>query len=139
MNTYRGAIGLALAALLLAALTASIRGEPSRLLAAEPAATTVSLAIDYGDGVEKRFTALPWKKGATVLDALTAAQAHPRGIRFTHRGAGETAFVSKIDDLANEGGGGRNWRFHVNGKGGDRSCGIFELQAGDSVVWQFGL
>jgi hypothetical protein len=96
----------------------------------------VSLVIDYGDGAEKHFTALPWRKGMTVLDALDEARKHPRGIRYEHRGTGATVFVTQIDDLTNEGAG-RNWTYRVNDKPATRSCGIFELLANDAILWRF--
>ena len=34
---------------------------------------TVRLIVDYGDGVEKHFTALAFREGMTVMDALKAA------------------------------------------------------------------
>lgn len=105
----------------------------------EPGAAkdTIKFTVDYGDGVQRQFTALPWKKETTVLTALEAAAKHPRGIRFTHQGKGETLLVTAIDDLKNEGRG-RNWLYEVNGKLGDRSCAVMPLQAGDSVLWRFG-
>jgi hypothetical protein len=96
---------------------------------------TVSLVIDYGDGVQKHVS-LPWKEGMTVLDALEAAAKHPRGIKFKSRGKGETAFVSAIDDLENEGSG-RNWTYRVNDKPATKSCGVAELAAGDVALWRF--
>lgn len=108
---------------------------PAPAQAAEP---TVELTIDYGDGVQKRFVGLPHKAGGTVLDALEAARRHPRGITFEQRGRGETAFLTRIDDLANEGRG-KNWTYRVNDKPGDRSCGVYPLEAGDRVVWKFGV
>ena len=101
---------------------------------------TVHLIVDYSDGCQKHFPSLAWREGMTVLDALKAAQAHPRGIRFEATGAGEAAFLNSIDGLANEGGGSgkRNWLFEVNGKLGNRSCGNFVLQASDTVKWMFG-
>lgn len=100
----------------------------------------VHLIVDYSDGSEKHFPALQWREGMTVLDALRAAQSHPRGIRFESKGSGETAFLVSIDGLANEGGGSgeRNWLFEVNGKLGNRSCGDFQLKASDTVKWMFG-
>jgi hypothetical protein len=112
---------------LVAHLTAQRAGER---------AENVTVAIDYGDGVQKHFTALAWKKGMTVLAALEAAQSHPRGIRFEYRGSGATAFLTKIDDLANEGQG-RNWMYRVNDKLASKSFGVYELSAGDSVLWSF--
>lgn len=122
---------------LLAALFLSVASLPVHVSSAEPETKSVRLVVDYGDGVEKHFTSLPWKAGLTVLDALHAASRHPRGLKFQHRGAGATAFVSQIDDVANEGRG-RNWVYRVNGKLGDRSCALAELAAGDVVLWRFG-
>ena len=107
--------------------------------AVEPddAQQTVKVVINYGDGVQKHFTALPWKEKLTVLDALLSAQQHPRGIKVQYRGKGQTAFVSKIDDLENEGRG-SNWIYRVNDKLADRGCGVYELKAGDTILWEFG-
>ena len=103
-----------------------------------PAKSTkiVAVVIDYGDGVQKHFTAIEWKTGITVLDAMRTAKAHPRGIRFEYQGDGATALLTTIDDLKNEGKG-RNWIYRVNGKLADTSFGVRELAAGDSVLWKF--
>lgn len=132
-------IGWARFSLVAAILLASVPCTTAELaLAAEPSTPMVVLVVDYGDGVLKQFSSLPWKEGTTVFDALQAAAAHRRGIRVVHRGAGERLFVSQIDDRVNEGGNGRNWRFSVNGKKGDRSAGIVAIQAGDRILWEFG-
>jgi hypothetical protein len=75
----------------------------------------------------------------TVLDALKAGQSAPHGIRFDHKGAGATAFVTRIDDAANQGGGPgkKNWLYRINGQVIKKSCGICTLGAGDEVVWIF--
>jgi len=106
---------------------------------APPAATTIRLVIDYKDGVEKHFTAIPWKAGMTVLDAMEAAKASPHGITYGTTGSGETTFISQIDDLKNEGsrGGKRNWTYQVNDKLADRSAAVYGLKAGDRVCWSF--
>lgn len=110
--------------------------EPAKVL--PPAEEkVVALTIDYGDGVQKSFAALPWKEKQTVLDVLQAAEKHPRGIKFKHRGSGATVLVTAIDDLANQGGG-KSWLYEVNGKLADRSCGVFEVQPGDKLLWKFG-
>ncbi|MFM8251467.1 MAG: DUF4430 domain-containing protein [Planctomycetota bacterium] len=99
-------------------------------------ATTVELVIDYGDGVQKRFTRLTPTPQMTILDVLQAAQKHPRGIKFEYRGKGETGFLTRIDDVANEGRG-RNWIFRVNNKLGERSFAVEPVRAGDVVSWSF--
>jgi len=106
----------------------------------EPGATqsqAVQLTIDYGDGVQKVFHPLAWKKGLTVLAALESASKHPRGVKLTVRGSGATALVTAIDDQTNEGAG-RNWTYQVNGKRADKSCGVWVLKPGDKVLWRFG-
>ncbi|MEE3372790.1 MAG: DUF4430 domain-containing protein [Planctomycetota bacterium] len=97
----------------------------------------VQMIIDYGDGVQKHFTALSWKKGMTGLDALNQAKRHPRGIRFSYRGKGARGFLTAIDGLKNEGQG-KNWIYRVNGKLGDRSFAIQTLNPGDVTLWNFG-
>jgi hypothetical protein len=107
-------------------------------LAADEPVPHVRLTIDYGDGVQKAFISLAWKDKLTVFEALQAAEKHPRGIKVSHTGRGETIFITAIDDLANEGQGGRNWRYVVNDKPVPRSAGVAELMVGDTVVWRFG-
>jgi hypothetical protein len=104
---------------------------------AQDASRTIRLTIDYGDGVEKSFTRLEWKDKMTVFDALQAAEKHERGIKLKHTGGGETVFIVAIDDLENEGQGGKNWRYNVNDQGARVSAGVAELKAGDAVVWRF--
>jgi len=103
---------------------------------AEPA-QTVHLIVDYGDGTMKAINDLPWKQGQTVLDMMNAAKARPRGISFEVRGAGASAVLIKIDDLASEGAGKKNWQFWVNAAYGNRSFSIYELQPQDTVLWRF--
>lgn len=122
------------ARLLLAALTLAL---PASVPGQENTSPAVRLTVDYGDGVQKTFTALAWKSGQTVFDALQAAAQHPHGIRFDHRGTGESTFISAIDDCANEGQGGRNWRYSVNDRPAQMSCGVTEIKAGDSILWHF--
>ena len=97
---------------------------------------TVTLTIDFGDGFQKRYTELKLTPNMTVFDAMLAARKHSRPLKFQHRGKGETAFVSQIDGLKNDGAG-RNWIFRVEGKLGKRSCGVTPIKAGDHVKWRF--
>lgn len=109
----------------------------SQRCAAQEAAPAVRLTIDYGDGVQKTFVALPWKDKLTVFDALQAAERHPRGIRLAYTGKGDTTFVTAIDGQENEGADQRNWRYTVNDQPARYSAGVMELKNGDSVVWRF--
>jgi Domain of unknown function (DUF4430) len=102
-------------------------------------AATVRLVIDYGDGVIKTMTGLPWSKGYSVLDVMNAAKSHAHGITFSYTGSGGSSFLTKIDDVANEGGGAakKNWQLWVNTMYADRSFGAYEVQAFDVVFWRY--
>lgn len=104
-------------------------------------APVVTLVIDYGQGVEKRYTRLAHTPAMTALDALKAADAmpDPLGLAFEFTGAGETAFVRAIDGLKNEGGakGDRNWTFKVNGALAKASAGVTHLAPGDELRWSY--
>src|SRR3954466_13471281 len=100
---------------------------------------TVHLIVDYGDGSMKAINDIPWTKNLTVLGMMNLAKAHPRGITFEVRGSGSSVFLTKIDDLASEGGGAgrKNWQFWVNAAYGNRSFGVYEVQPQDTVMWRY--
>jgi hypothetical protein len=131
-NLFRVGAVLGLAAIILLL-------ERSNTPASEQAATTVQLTIDYNDGCQKRFTAIEWVEGMTVLDAMQKAKNAPHGITFEFTGSGETAFLTQIDDLKNEGGGKekKNWQYWVSGSYADKSFGAWKLNSGDCVLWKF--
>lgn len=138
MTIPRGAIDRRLVLACLAATVAAALGlGVARELAAPD--LKVRLIVDFGDGAQKVYSALAWKKGMTLLDAMDAAKAHPHGITFAHTGKGETAFLTSIDDVKNAGGGAgsRNWQYWVNTTLGDRSFGVYPLDPGDVVCWKF--
>jgi uncharacterized protein DUF4430 len=118
---------------MLAILLGSI---PLTTAAAAQKTATVQLVVDYGDGAELRFKALPWKEGMTVLDALNAAKAHRHGITFVTRGKGSSTLVTKIGDQANEGDG-KNWLYSVNEKRGEVSAGAQKVEPQDTILWRF--
>ena len=124
------------AAILLAAMLLAIAAAGER---AHAQSTTVRLVVDYGDGVIKTITGLPWAKGSTVLDVMNAAKERPHGISFSYTGSGASAFLTRIDDVANEGGSGakKNWQLWVNTSYAERSFGVYELQPLDVVFWRF--
>jgi len=118
-------------------MAAAIVFAASGFAAAQDTPPSVRLTIDYGDGVQKTFSALEWKDKMTVFDALEAAEKHVRGIKVKHTGAGETVFITAIDDAVNEGRGGRNWRYTVNDERASTSAGVAEVKAGDTILWRF--
>ena len=127
--TRRAAARLLVAAVLVVAESDSAKAQSA----------TVRLVIDYGDGVSKTITNLPWAKGSTVLDVMNAAKSRPHGISFTYTGSGASAFLTRIDDTANEGGGGvkKNWQLWVNTSYADKSFAVHEVQPLDVVFWRF--
>jgi Domain of unknown function (DUF4430) len=124
------------AAILLAAILLAIAAASDQ---AHAQTATVRLVVDYGDGVIKTITGLPWAKGSTVLDVMNAAKDRPHGITFSYTGSGASAFLTRIDDVANEGGGGakKNWQLWVNTSYAERSFGVYEVQPLDVVFWRF--
>lgn len=102
-----------------------------------PPSPGVRLVVDYADGTQKVFKSLAWSKGMTVLDAMNLAKQGPRGLSFEFTGQGETGFLKRIDDLANEGAGKRNWVYWVNATLGDRSFAAKTLEPADVVQWEF--
>jgi hypothetical protein len=111
------------------------------LARADEKPNTVKVIVDYGDGVQKVFPALEWQEGMTVLDAMEKAKAPAHGITFKYTGKNDTAFLTQIDDLKNEGGGKtkKNWQYLVNDAYADKSCGVRKLEKGDVVLWRFTL
>ena len=136
-QTRREAIGLGMAALGVALALGP--GLASTASAAEPAAQTVRLVIDFGDGAELHFTKLPWRKDMTVLEALTAVGTHRRRVAHEQRGSGGSALITQIGDLKNGGGGAqsRNWMYYVNGKQATTSAGAQPLKPDDVALWKF--
>jgi hypothetical protein len=108
-------------------------------VAGQPTDESVTVKVDFSDGAQKQI-AVPWRAEMTVLDAIRAAEKHPRGIACKVRFSGESAFVDAIDGLSNQGGGAgaKNWVYRVNGDFAHDSCGIHKLKPADVVLWNFG-
>jgi hypothetical protein len=98
---------------------------------------TVSLTFRFSEGDERKIEPIAWHRGMTVDDLMTAASRVPGGIRYAMRGAGEMAFLTRIDNIVNEGASGRNWTYTVNGERADKSFAVYELEPGDHVLWTF--
>jgi hypothetical protein len=144
---------LLLAAVVVGALLAVFRqrsadsgGEPSTTGAdasapihpsPQPTGETASLSIDFGNGVRKEFAALAFRHGMTVGDLMREARKFRPGLQFTQRGSGAMGFVDSLENVANEGGRGRNWLYSVNGQGATRSFDVETLEPGAAVLWEF--
>lgn len=113
---------------------------PSPSSTRAPAGDSVAIFIDFPDGLQKIYPAVPCPEaGMTVLDALNAAAGRPRGPVVAVSGSGQTAFLTAIDHLASEGGAGagRNWQFWVNDRFGTTGIGSATLRPGDRLIWAF--
>lgn len=80
---------------------------------------SVTLDIDYSNGVAKRFSQVPIGANKSVTQSLEAAATLPPGLtyefdsRFVDRGGREVGAVTTIDGV---GGNGRVWGVWVNGR-----------------------
>lgn len=104
-----------------------------------PAITTVSLAIDFGNGFEMHYTALPHTPKMTAFDVLQRAGEHAHPLTFKHTGSGTTAFISQIGDTTNQKGPESfYWQYRVNGQYAKKGAGAYEISPGDQVRWFYG-
>ena len=98
---------------------------------------TVDLAVDFGKDKKPLSIAVVCSEDSTVLSTLERAH-NMKELELEFRGSGETAFVESINGVKNEGAGGNNWIYRVNGKTGDKSAGIYKVDPSDKISWQFG-
>jgi uncharacterized protein DUF4430 len=131
-------LGIVLAAIVLGT-SDNIRQAVFKPLRVQPideagvqSANKVLLTVNFGNGQMVNETA-DWHDGMTVADVL---QQEPR-IGFVTEGSGASAFLATLNGVANEGAGGRNWTYTVNGKYADRSFAVYELRPNDHVLWTF--
>lgn len=140
INRIAASITVALLAIGIGAMPLGIRHASARQISNHEF-RSVTLVIDYGQDVQKRFAMIPWKEGMTVADAMKriADLPAPRGSTFEIVGTGERAFLKAIDGLANEGAGRdkSNWIFEVNDAMGTKSFGVTMLSPKDTISWEF--
>ena len=110
--------------------------EKQPKLAATAAEIKVDLKVDFQGQAENIETRQSVKSGLSVFDLLVHCKSVGE-LDFKHRGSGETAFVSRINDVENQMAGGLNWLFYVNGQMADRGAGVVRLNDGDVVQWKF--
>ncbi|MCH2113392.1 MAG: hypothetical protein MK171_00545 [Pirellulales bacterium] len=104
-----------------------------------PQGETVSLEIDFGNGVQKRFAALPWRPEMTVAGLLGEARQFRPGLQFSQQGEGAGGFLTGIDGLSNQGVAGKNWKFEVDSEHGRASFCVQAVAPGAHVLWKFAL
>jgi len=100
---------------------------------------SVRVTIDFGDGFQRVYSSLACPEGKTVFAVMEDMKVHPHPTTFTYSGSGETAFLTEVEGVKNEGTGPdkKNWLCWVNGKFGDESFGVHPLMPGDEVLWKF--
>jgi Domain of unknown function (DUF4430) len=106
--------------------------------AVETKPQSIRLTVDFGNGYSVSYSELPWNSEMTVFDAMQLATKHPHPLQFDHRGKQETAFLTAIAAVGNQGAGGKNWIFKVNGKVAHQGFAVTPLIAGDDVSWHYG-
>jgi hypothetical protein len=131
-------LGIVLAAILLGS-SDRIRQSVFKPLREEPtveesvrSANKVLLTVNFGNGQLVNETA-DWHDGMTVADVLQ----DNRRIGFLTEGSGESALLTSLNGVMNEGASGRNWIYTVNGQYADRSFAVYELRPNDHVLWTF--
>lgn len=102
-----------------------------------PAKIEVEIEIDFKNSTPSLSGKVTLEKEQTAFAALESF-ARQKELKVDFKGEGETLFVKGIGEVANQGAGGINWTYRVNGELGDRSSGIFSLKPGDKVLWIFG-
>lgn len=100
---------------------------------------SVVLEIQFGDleREKKVIEGIPFTNEMTVLDVMKHAKETGK-LKFAFRGRKDTAFLTEIDGVKNQGAKGDNWIFRVNGELGKKSFGISEVKEGDRIIWSFG-
>jgi hypothetical protein len=111
------------------------------LIASSQSPQTVTLTVDYEDGIQKHFV-LPFKQNMTVFDLLNAAQNSGHGLKYDYKGAGgppQNFFLTQIDDVKNQGGGSsaHNWSFWINDIYSNKGFGACAIGPSDKVLWKF--
>lgn len=100
-----------------------------------PPAEPAELTIDFGEGEPLKIW-LAVGEG-TALNALQLACRQASVSEPELRGQGAMAFVTSVGGVPNEGAGGRNWVFEVNGELGVQSAAVTPVGPGDRVLWRF--
>ncbi len=98
---------------------------------------TVTLEVDFGSDKRSKSIDVVCSPESTVLLSLERAQ-NMKKLKVDFRGTGETAFVTSIGGMKNEGAEGKNWIFRVNDKLGDKSAGVYPVKPGDKISWSYG-
>lgn len=75
---------------------------------------TVSVRIDYSNGSEKSFTAVPWANGLTIVAALEAAGTIPPGLTVEYGSSRNGSVINLSLDGVPENRASGEWSIWVN-------------------------
>jgi hypothetical protein len=102
-------------------------------------ARVCSIAIKTQDQVILDATDVTLEDDDTVL-SVTLRVARENKIPMEYRGSGNMAYVEGIDNVYEfDHGGESGWIYIVNGEKPLMSCGLYTLNAGDQVHWEYRL
>lgn len=101
-------------------------------------AQPVTLVIEL-DARARTFADIPWTSGMTVKDVMEQAEDDAGKLSFDYAGRGETAILSAIDGVENQGAGraAKNWLYWVGDTFATRSFAIAPVEPGQTVTWRF--
>ncbi len=108
---------------------------------------TVSITVDYSNGVCKSFAAVPWKPGLTLLEALDAAGTVAPGLAVEHGSSRNGSVIGlTLDGVPGKDQPGE-WATWINGRRGPARLGTAtsfgfdsasraanEVQAGEHIL-----
>lgn len=92
-----------------------------------PAATGISLTIDFGNGTLQEFTNLNGTNAYEVTSSVTAV-----GVEWY----GDLVYVTSISGVAENATANLYWQYWVNGKLGGSAANKYILSDGDSIEWK---
>lgn len=104
---------------------------------------TVTLSIQFGEADQNDLSiSVPCLVDSTVYSVMDHAK-KMRNLNFKSSGSGDRLFVKSIGSadnglVKNEGAGGSNWIYRVNGVTGDKSAGLYKVKPSDEITWSFG-
>lgn len=124
MITSRLRMSLALAMIVasLFPLVVSVSGAPFT-----PAATGISLAIDFGNGTIQEFSNLEGPNVYEVTNSTTSVEGNWYG---------NLVFVTSISGVSENATSGLYWQYWVNGELGGSAANLYLLDDNDSIEWK---
>jgi hypothetical protein len=104
---------------------------------AEESAVSIDVKGDSQKGTILSVSKAAYKKGDTVL-TMTLNLLKQKGIQYSVRGSGATAYLEGIDNLYEfDDGPLSGWNVILNGKLLSKSAGAMKLTNGDHIVWSY--